>query len=150
MKKKKQKNMPITPANWGTIISHYLFFAILYAWWHYFYPLRHCYISYCFANVQTIIVHYYIISKVTIISLMTLLLLHLFFCNNYCYFNSVIAIIIPLICFLAYYYNYDHPDIIIFIIVLSDYYNNYIFILILYALILYQNNISIIAIMTIK
>ncbi len=29
--KKKQKNMPITPANWGTIISHYLFFAILYA-----------------------------------------------------------------------------------------------------------------------
>ena len=76
-------------ANWGAIMSHYFYFDILYQLWHYYVLLWHYYITYFFANVRTIIFHYFIISKKTIISLMTLLLFHLFVST---YFNAIIAI----------------------------------------------------------
>ena len=76
-------------ANRGAIMSHYFYFDILYPLWHYYVLLWHYYITYFFANVQTIIFHYFIISKKTIISLMTLLLFHLFFSS---YIIAIIAI----------------------------------------------------------
>ncbi len=97
--KRKTWTWNLTSENWGTIISHYFYFAILYVLWHYYFPLWHYYITYFFANVQTIIFHYFIISKRTIISLMTL-----------------------------YYFTYFYPHIFLLLLQLSHYYLHYFYI----------------------
>jgi hypothetical protein len=114
----------VTSANRGTIMTHYFFLDILYALWHDYIPLWHDYITYFFANVRTIIFHYFIISKKNIISLMTLLLFHLFFSS---YIIAIIAIMTLLFALFL-------SQTIITLILFEKYYINYLFSLLLYWL----------------
>ena len=82
----------------------------------------HDYITYFFANVQTIIFHYFIFSKKTITSLMTLLLFHLFFSL---YIIAIIAIMTLLFALFV-------SQTIITIILFEKYYIDYLFSLILF------------------
>ncbi len=122
-------------ANWGAIIAYYCNFNTLYALWHYYSLLRRYYCNYCFANVQTIILHYCIISKKTVIALMAILLFHLLFSAyiiaiidiitllftlllthtilTSIFFRSIISIIV----FQAHYWNYDNYSLLFQIVV---------------------------------
>ena len=111
----------VSSANRGAIIAYYCNFNILYALWHRdnYSLLWRYYCNYCFANVQTIIHYYCIISKKTIIALMAILLFHLLFSA---YIIAIIAIItllftllltrtiITIMFFEKYYCNYCFPS----------------------------------------
>jgi hypothetical protein len=112
----------LASANWGAIIAYYCNFNILYALWHYYSLLWRYYCNYCFANVQTIILHYCIISKKTIIALMAILLFHLLLSE---YIIAIVAIItllftlllthtiMTIMFFEEYYYNYRFPCLLL-------------------------------------
>ena len=112
----------VSSANRGAIIAYYCNFNILYALWHYYSLLWRYYCNYCFANVQTIIHYYCIISKKTIIALMAILLFHLLFSA---YIIAIIAIItllftllltrtiITIMFFEKYYCNYCFPSLLL-------------------------------------
>jgi hypothetical protein len=84
--------------------------------------LKHYYITYCFANVRTIISHYCIIPELTIISLMTVLLYHLLF------FEYIMAIITIITLLFALFL----PQTIIAIICIDKHYFTYNFKLLLF------------------
>ncbi len=111
-------------ANWGAIIAYYCNCKILYALWHYYSLLWRYYCNNRFANVQTIILHYCIISKKTIIALMAIPLFHLLFSA---YIIAIIAIITLLFTILL-------THTIMIIMVFEKYYCNYRFLSILLEL----------------
>ena len=113
----------LTPsANRGAIIAYYCNFNILYALWHYYSLLWRYYCNYCFANVQTIILHYCIISNKTIITIMAIQLFHLLFSA---YTIAIIAIItllftlllthtiMTIMFFEKYYCKYCFPSLLL-------------------------------------
>ena len=112
----------VSSANRGAIIAYLCNFNILYTLWHYYSLLWRYYCNYCFANVQTIIHYYCIISKKTIIALMAILLFHILFSA---YIIAIIAIItllftlflthsiMTIMFFEKYYCNYRFPSLLL-------------------------------------
>ena len=115
-----------------TIISDYFYFNRLYAIIYDYLQLLAIIYDYFIAKTQTIILHYCIISKKTIISLISLRLFHLYFSVHIIAIIAIMCIIllktiIPIILFEMYYDDYMFPSQLYALCTLSRDYVHYIY-----------------------